>query len=359
MRADADETGQTRSGARGGGAAKPLRARRAERRQPGHQGWPIQPNRLGVVALRPGRPDMTMVGATLTGSRAVRHGLTAAALAGVLLGAAACASGQAGATGQAAQRPTQVTVPATHTPATSATSATPATTSPSPSLRAHALPLTGAVILLDPGHNGGNATHPDIINRLVNVITEQKACDTTGTQTDAGYPEHAFSFDVAIRLARLLRKDGAKVVLTRHTDTGVGPCVTQRAAIGNRAHANAAISIHADGGPASGSGFEVIEPGLVPGYTDKIVGPSRRLGRDIRNAYNAITGEPYSDYIGSAGLDVRTDLGGLNLSKVPKVFIECANMRNTGDAARLTSAAFRQRIAVALAGGFIAFLHGR
>ena len=296
---------------------------------------------------------MTKVAVTAAGGRAVRLGLTAAALASVLLGATACAGGHAGATGQAAPRPTQVT--ASGTPA----AATPAMTPPSPSPRARALPLAGDVILLDPGHNGGNATHPDAVNRLVNVITEQKACDTTGAETNAGYPEYAFNFDVAIRLARLLRKDGAQVVLTRHTDTGVGPCVTQRAAIGNRAHANAAISIHADGGPASGSGFEVIEPGLVPGYTDKIVGPSRRLGRDIRNAYHAITGEPYSDYIGSAGLDVRTDLGGLNLSKVPKVFIECANMRNSGDAARLTSAAFRQRVAVALAAGFVAFLHGR
>ncbi len=228
-----------------------------------------------------------------------------------------------------------------------------------PSPKARVLPLAGEVITLDPGHDGGNAARPDIINSLVNVITGQKACDTVGAETDAGYPEHAFNFDVAARLARLLRRDGAKVVPTRSADNGVGPCITQRAAIGNLAHANAAISIHADGGPAGGSGFEVIEPGLVPGYTDKIVGPSRRLGLDIRNAYRAITGEPYSDYIGVSGLDVRTDLGGLNLSTVPKVFIECANMRNSADAAKLTSAAFRQQVAVALAAGFVAFLHKR
>jgi N-acetylmuramoyl-L-alanine amidase len=81
------------------------------------------------------------------------------------------------------------------------------------------------------------------------VLTEWKACDTAGAQTDAGYPEHAFTFNVAMRLARLLRAEGATVVLTRPNDHGVGPCVTQRAAIGNRAHADAAISIHADGGP--------------------------------------------------------------------------------------------------------------
>lgn len=221
-----------------------------------------------------------------------------------------------------------------------------------------ATPLAGQVIALDPGHNGANWSHPAIINRLVNVISEWKACDTTGAQTDAGYPEHAFTFNVAMRLARLLRAEGATVVLTRHNDHGVGPCVTQRAAIGNRAHADAAISIHADGGPPTGTGFEVISPGHISGAPDtSVIGPSGRLAVDIRNAYHRITKEPYSDYVGRRGLDVRTDLGGLNLSTVPKVFIECGNMRSASDAARLTSPRFRERIAVALAAGFTAFLN--
>lgn len=215
------------------------------------------------------------------------------------------------------------------------------------------------MIALDPGHNGGNASHPEIINELVNVISEQKACDTAGAETDAGYTEHAFNWDVTTRLAKLLRREGARVTLTRHDDTGVGPCVTQRAAIGNRVHADAAISIHADGGPPGGTGFEVIQPGLIPGYTNRITGPSHRLALDLRSAYQAGTGEPYSDYIGTQGLDTRTDLGGLNLSTVPKVFIECANMRNASDAERMTSSAFRQRIATALAAGFTTYLTGR
>ena len=229
----------------------------------------------------------------------------------------------------------------------------PSTAAPTRAAR----PLAGQVITVDPGHNGANWSHPAIIDKPVNVITEWKACDTAGAQTDAGYPEHAFTFDVAMRLARLLRADGATVVLTRHHDDGVGPCVTQRAAIGNRAHADAAISIHADGGPPSGTGFEVIAPGRITGAPDTpVIGPSGRLAADIRKAYHRITGEPYSDYVGTRGLDVRTDLGGLNLSTVPKVFIECGNMRNAGDAARLTSPRFRERIALALEAGFIAFL---
>ena len=45
--------------------------------------------------------------------------------------------------------------------------------------------------------------------------------------------------------------------MTRSTDTGVGPCVNTRAAIGNAAGADAAVSIHGDGGPVSGRGFDV------------------------------------------------------------------------------------------------------
>lgn len=305
-------------------------------------------------------------------SRTIRQ-LLAAAVACALLAVTASAcdrtggltsgqrSGQAGGHttgGQAsAARPAQQAAPAASPTLVPAPSGVTPSASPSP--RPQDQPLAGDVVAIDPGHNGGNAAHPDIVNQLVNVITEQKPCDTTGTETDAGYPEHAFSFDVASRLAAILRKQGARVVLTRDNDTGTGPCITQRAAIGNRAHADAAISIHADGGPPGGTGFEVIEPGLVPGYTDKIIAPSRRLGLDIRAAYHTNTGEPYSDYLGTDGLDVRTDLGGLNLSAVPKVFIECANMRNSADAARLTSAAFRQRVAAALAAGLVAFLHGQ
>jgi N-acetylmuramoyl-L-alanine amidase len=65
---------------------------------------------------------------------------------------------------------------------------------------------------------------------------------------------------------------------------------------------------------------------------------------------------PTSTYFGSQGLIERSDLGGLNLSDVPKVLIETANMRNATDAARIGSAAYRQREARALARGIEHFL---
>jgi N-acetylmuramoyl-L-alanine amidase len=236
--------------------------------------------------------------------------------------------------------------------------APPATPTTLPSARPSDQPLAGKTILVDPGHNGGNASHPGAINRKVDAGGFLKECDTTGTATDAGYAEHAFTFDVAQRLAVLLRARGARVVLTRTTDTGVGPCVDQRAAAGNNAPADAALSVHADGGPTSGKGFHVIRPGLLPGRNDATVGPSESLADDVHDAMLS-TGEPPSTYIGSNGFDVRTDLGGLNLSTVPKVFVECGNMRNADDARRLTDPAWRQRVAQALADGMTSYLFGR
>jgi N-acetylmuramoyl-L-alanine amidase len=217
--------------------------------------------------------------------------------------------------------------------------------------------LVGQVITVDPGHNGGNGADPAFIDQLVWNGRELEMCDTAGTSTDAGYPEHAFTWDTATRLVALLRSYGATVVLTRPNDTGVGPCVNQRAAIGNAAHSDAVIDIHGDGGPPGGRGVTVLEP-VADGPNDAVIGSSQSLAVDVRNAFTAGTGEPDSDYDGVNGLQPRDDLAGLNLTTVPKVLIECANMRNAADAALMTDPAWRQEAAGALARGLSQYLVG-
>ncbi len=218
-------------------------------------------------------------------------------------------------------------------------------------------PLAGATIVLDPGHNGGNAAHPERVNRPVSIGRGQKkACDTTGTQTASGYAEWRFNMALAKRTKRVLVRRGAKVVMTRRDNHGVGPCVDRRAKIGNRANADAAVSIHADGGPASGRGFHVIYPTKIRGLTDDIFVASRSLARAIRGHFQRKSGVPVSNYVGSRGLDRRGDLGGLRLSDVPKVFIEVGNMRNSRDVGLLMDARPRKRMAVALVDGLRRFL---
>nr|WP_116026567.1 N-acetylmuramoyl-L-alanine amidase [Thermomonospora umbrina] len=218
--------------------------------------------------------------------------------------------------------------------------------------------LKGKTIVIDPGHNGGNAGAPSVINKQVDVGNGRKACDTTGTATNAGYAEHAFTWDVSLRLRKILQAQGAKVILTRSNDKGVGPCIDRRAAIGNDNDADAVISVHADGAGASQHGFHIIEPAYVKGVnTQQVVNESHELGLDLRDAFRKGTGTPYSNYRGEQAIDRRDDLGGLNLSDVPKVFIECGNMRNSREAANLASPAFRQKIADSLAKGLDDYLY--
>ncbi len=220
----------------------------------------------------------------------------------------------------------------------------------------------GETVAIDPGHDGGNGGAPSVISQPIDGGNFTEPCDTVGTETASGYTEHAFNFDVANRLAALLRSAGATVVMTRDNDTGVGPCVNTRAAIGNAAHADAAVSIHADGGPVSGRGFDVIEPApVVSPISDNtsIVAASARLAADVRTRFGADTGEPPSDYSGSSGIDERDNLGGLNLSTVPKVLIEAANMQNPIDAGLTASPQWRQQAAVGLDDGITGFLEAQ
>jgi N-acetylmuramoyl-L-alanine amidase len=222
-------------------------------------------------------------------------------------------------------------------------------------------PLSGKVVVVDPGHNPGNFRYSREINKLVDVGTHRKECDTTGTSTNAGYTEAEFTFDVSQRLRTLLEKQGATVEFTHTNDRPFGPCVDERAEIGNKAKADAVISVHADGSATGNRGFHVILPALVKAGaadTTQIVGPSRELGERIAGKFVRATGSAPSNYVGGGtGLDVREDLGGLNLSTVPKVFIECGNMRDPKDAALLTDAAWRQRAAQGMADGISSFLN--
>lgn len=211
------------------------------------------------------------------------------------------------------------------------------------------------VVVLDPGHNGGNASHPSIVDAPVpDGAGGTKPCNTTGTATNAGYPEHAFTWDMALRVRGLLTAAGVRVMLSRPGDTGVGPCVDVRGRLGGRVGAAAFVGIHGDGAPASGRGFHVITSSLAPAGA-AVAARSSALAHAVRDAMTAV--EPVSDYLGAQGLDVRGDLAGLNLSTVPAIYLECGNMRNATDAALMSSTAGREALARRLAAGILAFLH--
>jgi N-acetylmuramoyl-L-alanine amidase len=217
-------------------------------------------------------------------------------------------------------------------------------------------PLAGKIVGIDPGHNGLNWTDTGYIDQQVWNGREYEDCDTTGTATDSGYTEAQYNFNVATYLKQDLEAEGAQVVMTRLNNSGVGPCVTTRAAIINDAHADVAVDIHADGGPPGGRGFAVLEP-VADGPNDGVIGTSDEFASIVRNDFLG-TGMPLSSYDGIDGLQPRNNLAGLNLTTVPKVLIECGNMRNATDASMLITASFQQAAAAEMARAITTFLNG-
>lgn len=213
----------------------------------------------------------------------------------------------------------------------------------------------GRIVVIDPGHNGANGANPGVINALVDAgFGQTKPCNTTGTSTNAGYSEHEFTWGVATKLQSILSARGYDVRMTRNSDDGVGPCVNKRAAFGNDANAAAVVSIHGDGDDAGARGFYVMTAAQDPAGA-AMADQSSALAGAMRDALvNA--GLSPSNHLGSNGLWKRDDLAGLNLSLRPTVMIEMGNMRNSSDAALMSSSAGQQQMAQGLADGVSGYL---
>jgi N-acetylmuramoyl-L-alanine amidase len=218
-------------------------------------------------------------------------------------------------------------------------------------------PLAGLTLAIDPGHQLGNHNFPAKINRLVDAGGFKKPCNTTGAATNAGVPEATVNWQVARRLRNQLTLLGATVRMTRtaNSESLWGPCVNTRGRFGGRVGARLMVSLHGDGAPSSGHGFHVIAPARTS-YTGANAPRSLRLARALRDALTG-AGIARSTYIGGgSGLDVRSDLGTLNLASVPVAMVEMGNLRNARDAHRLTTAAGQVAYARALVHGIRAFL---
>lgn len=218
--------------------------------------------------------------------------------------------------------------------------------------RSAAAGVAGTAVFLDPGHNG--VSDASITQQVPNGRGGTKQCNTSGTATDDGYPEHAFTWAVVGLINDSLSQMGVRTALSRDNDSSVGPCVDRRAALANDMHPDAIVSIHADGGPPSGHGFHVNYSS--PPLNDAQSGPALQLARTMRDAL-AAAGYPPATYIGSDGLYGRDDLAGLNFAEYPAVLVELGNMKNADDAAQMESADGRVKYAAAVTNGIVAYLN--
>lgn len=210
--------------------------------------------------------------------------------------------------------------------------------------------VAGMVVFLDPGHNAVNDGNT---RQVPTGRGGTKDCQTAGTSTPSGYPEHTFNWDTTLRIRAALTALGVRSAMSRGDDTSAGPCVDARAQMANAVQPAAIVSIHADGGPPAGSGFHV-------NYSDPPLnaaqkGPALHLATTMRDQLVAAGLSP-STYVGSSGLYGRADLAGLSLAQYPAVLVELGNMRNPTEAAAMETSDGRQHYADAVVRGIVAYL---
>jgi N-acetylmuramoyl-L-alanine amidase len=226
-----------------------------------------------------------------------------------------------------------------------------ASTFAAPTAAAAPANIAGMIVFLDPGHNGSNDA--SISRQVPTGRGGTKDCQASGTSADDGYPEHTFTWDTTLRIRQALTALGVRTAMSRGDDTGLGPCVDERAAMANAIRPNAIVSIHADGGPPTGRGFHVLYSS--PPLNDAQAGPSPRFAQIMRDQLQA-SGFVPSTYIGSGGLNPRSDIAGLNLAQFPSILVELGNMKNPVDSGLMKTPEGRQKYADAVVRGIAGFL---
>jgi N-acetylmuramoyl-L-alanine amidase len=214
--------------------------------------------------------------------------------------------------------------------------------------------IAGMAVFLDPGHNAVNDA--STTRQVPNGRGGTKPCNASGAATDGGYPEHAFNWEVVQLINASLTQMGVRTQMSRDNDNSAGPCVDERAALANAMRPDAIVSIHADGGPASGTGVHVnySSPPLNAAQS----GPAMQLAHTMLDALLQAGFHP-ATYIGSDGLYGRADLAGLNLAEYPAILVELGNMKNADEAARMESADGRAKYAAAVTQGITAYLSAK
>ena len=214
-----------------------------------------------------------------------------------------------------------------------------------------ALPL---VALLMTTALGGRASSPTIV-----IDPGHPSEVSSGATVQNGTSEVHIAWEVALRLATLLRAQGYNVLLTKPTERTMVTNV-ERAKVGNAAKAALVIRLHCDASPDSGYAiYHADRQATVKGHT----GPSGEVIRESAAAAESVhvsMSRMLRGKLKDGGVrgDSRTFIGGKQgaltgsvFSDVPVVLVEMVTLSNAHDAAFIKDAAGQSLMAQALANG--------
>ncbi|MDX2243128.1 MAG: N-acetylmuramoyl-L-alanine amidase [Leptolyngbyaceae cyanobacterium bins.302] len=209
-------------------------------------------------------------------------------------------------TGQASEIP--VTPPRVDPPASNPG------TNPLPSV-----PRNGTVVVIDPGHGGGDP----------------------GAVGIGGIRESEIVLDISKQVVSLLKQQGVEAVLTRSSNQEIE--LEPRVQFAERADADVFVSIHANAFDASRTDVNGIETYYYSG------GSGQPLARAVQDSL--------LQELGARDRGVRTaNFYVIRYTSMPAILVETGFVTGSEDAARLSSASGRSRIAKAIARGILQYL---
>jgi N-acetylmuramoyl-L-alanine amidase len=178
----------------------------------------------------------------------------------------------------------------------------------------------GPVVVIDAGHGGHDPGTPRKLNGIID--------------------EKAVNLDCALRVERILKASGVRVLLTRRTDVFVD--LDARPAFGNRHRARLFVSLHADSA----------ENRSAEGFTVYI---ARKATRGSQQAAAIMRRELARTGVKDRGIH-RQDFRVVRKSRGPSMLVELGFLSNRREARRLATSSYRERMAQAIARGVLAFL---
>ena len=195
-----------------------------------------------------------------------------------------------------------------------------------------ALPLSGLIIGINPGHGGVPVLVEDPDAPGSFIWETPGGAGAVGTYT--GIPEYETTLAVSLKLADLLRAQGAEVVLTR-TENNVDFSSESRAYMLNAAHVDMAIQVHCDDGGVGGAS------GVSTYYrtTGSWIPESKSFASILASQVCAETGAV------NRGPFICNTYQSLNCSGTPSVLIEMGFLDNETEDYLLADDTYRGKLA--------------
>lgn len=236
---------------------------------------------------------------------------------------------------------TNTKVPDNKTSVTPQSSTTPKTTNSS---NAQSAPKpTGKVIVIDPGHANRSNLEKE---PLAPGSSEMKIKDGGGAQGVATRtPEYRLNMNVAVKVRDILQSNGYTVIMTKTQDSqSLGN--VERANIWNNANAALALRIHADSSvDSSVKGASMLVPAAINESTKAVYAASKSYGKTVLDTLVSEVG------MTNRGITEHTDMTGFNWTKVPVILVEMGFLSNPDEDRLLSSTAYEDKLAKALADG--------